>query len=90
MTMAQNIVADVKRHLRHPIQFEPCLVENAGDALAGANREPVLFSPRMWDRLSEAARDDPRAVPLRYYFDSRDIEAAARDLGWRRSLGRCS
>ncbi len=89
ITMAQNIVADVKRHHRHPVRFEPVLVENAADAFEGANRDPVLFSPRMWDRLSEAAKKDPRAVLLRYYFDSRDLEAAGRDLGWRPSSGRC-
>lgn len=41
--------------------------------LREADPSPVLYSPRIWARLDDAAREDPRAVLLRYRLDPADV-----------------
>jgi hypothetical protein len=36
----------------------------------------------MWDQLNAAERSNPKAVPIRYQFDSREAERLAEELGW--------
>ncbi len=82
-TMLDNILADLARDAGNGVEFESLLVRQADDALQGHSRRPVLFSPRMWDELSDTARANSRAVPLRYLFDTQNIEDEARQLNWR-------
>ena len=81
--MLDNILADLARDAGNGVEFESLLVRQADDALQGHSRRPVLFSPRMWDELSDTARANSRAVPLRYLFDTQNIEDEARQLNWR-------
>jgi len=88
-TMARNIVADlIAAGLDSRWRLEPHVYEPPERILeAGAARTPVLFSPRVWDRLSDDARADPRAVRLAYAFTPEALRSIGDHFGWReRSL----
>jgi len=42
----------------------------------------VLFAPRLWARLTESERRNPRAVQLRYLVDSEALAELSAKLGW--------
>jgi GntR family transcriptional regulator len=84
--MLANIAADLERILpSERMQVLPRLVPHPSAWLAAhRGRQPVLFPPRIWGDLTDAARSDPRAVEVRYVFDPRDLEAIGPLMGWGR------
>jgi DNA-binding transcriptional regulator YhcF (GntR family) len=85
--MAADIAADLARMLPTSYTVRSQIVAHPAASLRGAKRnQVVLFSPRMWGRLSPRLRADPRALEVRYVFDRQDIDSIADRLGWRRVL----
>ena len=44
--------------------------------------QPVLFAPRVWGALGPVERADPRALEVRYLFDSAELTAAGERFQW--------
>ncbi len=82
--MAANIAADMAGMLP-AARFEvvPVVEEGPGATLAkSAPRGPILFAPRVWGKLSEAQRADPRAIEVRYIIDPRDLTELGLERRW--------
>ncbi len=81
------MLADISAVLQ-PLAFryETIVVADGGEALIDTGDGPVLYAPRIWADLGEEERRHPRAVPIRYVFDTQEISALAARLGWRRRL----
>lgn len=83
--MAANIAADVAGILS-PAQFEvvPVVETEPGAALekAAGSRGPLLFAPRVWARLTESQRADPRVIEVRYIIDPRDLAELGLERRW--------
>ena len=43
---------------------------------------PVLFSPRIWGKLTDAERADPRALEVRYVIDQHDLATLGLERRW--------
>ena len=82
---ARNIAADLAAVLPSPtFEIRTLVSNNPTTALHVAGRtQPVLFAPRVWGALGVAERADPRAVEVRYVFDTAELQAVAERLGWR-------
>ena len=81
--MASNIEADLTTVLPPgSIRIVRRVAGKPGDLLDGKGRGPVLFSPRVWGELSPAERAHPRAVEVRYVFDSAELDALGSESGW--------
>ncbi|HEX6203106.1 MAG TPA: GntR family transcriptional regulator [Thermoanaerobaculia bacterium] len=82
---AASIAADLSLLLpASSYRIEPRAVRDAGELLAAKGRTPLLFSPRVWDRLGESQRADPRAFEVRYLIPPDELDALARHFGWMR------
>lgn len=83
--MAANIAADVAGILS-PAQFDvvPVVETEPAAALekAAGSRGPLLFAPRVWARLTEAQRADPRVIEVRYIIDPRDLAELGLERRW--------
>ena len=69
-----------------PDQFriETRIVQEPGAALdATEDATPVLFSPRLWWRLSEEQKQHPRAYEVRYVIAADDLRHLGRRFAWR-------
>ncbi len=86
-TMLSNVTADLSAVLpADRFRIEPQLVADPSRWLARRHgRQPVLFSPRLWGDLDEAARGDRRAFEVRYVFDPRELDEVGPIMGWERS-----
>jgi DNA-binding transcriptional regulator YhcF (GntR family) len=86
-SMLSNITADLAEVLPPDyFRIEPQKVANPSRWLARQRgRRPVLFSPRLWGELDEAARSDRRVVEVRYVFDTRELNEIGPILGWSQS-----
>lgn len=81
--MASNIEADLTTVLPPgSIRIIRRVADKPGDLLDGKGRGPVLFSPRVWGELSPDERAHPRAVEVRYVFDSAELDALGSEFGW--------
>ena len=83
--LAQSIAADLSRILppdRYSIR--PRVVTNVARELEGRGAEPVLLSPRVWNKLSENQRAHPRAVEIRYVFPEEELDAIGAHFAWMR------
>ncbi|MGH7567243.1 MAG: GntR family transcriptional regulator [Gemmatimonadota bacterium] len=70
---AHNVMPDLSTILPPDrFQVQPLLVESPSEALEGSENSSVLFSPRLWARLDERSRRDPRAILLRYLVSAAD------------------
>lgn len=79
---AEAVAADVSRVLKNPnLNITTHVVTRAEDALA-LDAPVLLFSPRVWADLSDAARNDPRACEVRYVFDPKELRQLAATLSW--------
>jgi DNA-binding transcriptional regulator YhcF (GntR family) len=83
-SMLSSIASDLSRILpADRFRIAPVLTGEPAPWLARRRaRDPVLFPPRLWGDLPEKARNDPRAVPLRYVFDSRELDSLGSAMGW--------
>ncbi|HUO87176.1 MAG TPA: GntR family transcriptional regulator [Thermoanaerobaculia bacterium] len=82
---AASIAADLSLLLPSSrYRIEPSTVPDPGELLAAAGRTPLLFSPRLWDRLRDEQRADPRAFEVRYLIPPDELDALARHFGWAR------
>jgi len=43
----------------------------------------ALFAPRIWAELDETSRRNPRAIELRYVFDTGELDQLALALQWK-------
>jgi DNA-binding transcriptional regulator YhcF (GntR family) len=84
--MLSNIAADLSRILPSShYRLVTRLVADPAAWLAGSRaRTPLLFSPRLWGEMAPAAQRDPRAVEVRYVFDTRGLDAIGSKLSWRK------
>jgi GntR family transcriptional regulator len=84
-SMAANIAADVAGILP-PSRFDvaPVVESSPGATLEapGRIRGPLLFAPRVWGKLTEEQRADPRAVEVRYIVDPRDLAELGLERRW--------
>jgi GntR family transcriptional regulator len=80
---AVNIAADLSL-LLPPARYriEPRAVRDPAELLRARGRTPLLFSPRVWDRLRESQQADPRAIEVRYHIPREEIDALGRHFGW--------
>lgn len=80
---ARSIAADLSL-LFSPADYriEPQTVQEPGELLKGPSRTPVLFAPRIWDRLSESQQSDPRAVEVRYMIPPEEMSTLGAHFGW--------
>lgn len=53
--------------------IRPILVDRPGAPLEDDDPSPILYSPRLWARLDDRERADPRAILLRYRIDADDL-----------------
>lgn len=78
---AHNVLPDLTSLLRDvPATLETLVVDQPGSALAGADPDPVLFSPRLWAELDEDERSDPRSLLLRYVIEPGERLRVAREV----------
>jgi GntR family transcriptional regulator len=71
---AHNVMPDLSTILPpERFQIQPLLVESPSEALETNESASVLFSPRLWARLDERSRCDPRATLLRYLVSAEDV-----------------
>lgn len=82
---ARNIAADLAAVLPSPrFEIRTLVSNNPTTALHVAGKtQPVLFAPRVWGALGAAERADPRALEVRYVFDSAELQAIAGRFHWR-------
>jgi GntR family transcriptional regulator len=82
---AASIAADLSLLLPSSrYRIEPRAVREPGELLAAKGRTPLLFSPRVWDRLGDDQRADPRAFEVRYLIPPDELATLARHFGWAR------
>jgi DNA-binding transcriptional regulator YhcF (GntR family) len=83
-SMLSSIASDVSRILpADRFRITPVLTAEPARWLARRRgQDPVLFPPRLWGDLPEEARGDPRAIPLRYVFDARELDGLGSTMGW--------
>lgn len=81
---ASSIAADLSLILTgSDYRIEPRVVREPDELLRAAReRRPILFSPRVWDRLSERQKADPRAIEVRYLFPADELQALASHFQW--------
>jgi GntR family transcriptional regulator len=81
---ARNIAADLASVLPSPtFEIRTLVSNNPTTALHVAGRtQPVLFAPRIWGALGPVERADPRAVEVRYIFDSAELAALGERFQW--------
>ncbi|HVR42916.1 MAG TPA: GntR family transcriptional regulator [Thermoanaerobaculia bacterium] len=80
---AESIAADLSLLLpASSYRIEPRPVRDPGELLRAKGRTPLLFSPRVWDRLRESQQADPRAIEVRYVIPREELDALARHFGW--------
>jgi hypothetical protein len=82
---ARNIAADLAAVLPSPaFEIRTLVSNNPTTALHVAGKtQPVLFAPRIWGALGPVERADPRAVEVRYLFDSAELAALGERFQWR-------
>ena len=82
---ARNIAADLVAVLPSPtFEIRTLVSNNPTTALHVAGKtQPVLFAPRIWGALGPVERADPRAVEVRYLFDSAELAAVGERFQWR-------
>lgn len=86
--MAANVAADLAPLLERVAPVETLVSREPSAFLAGPPVDaPRLFAPRVWAELSDAEREDPRAIEIRYVIDDSDLEKLAEALaggaeGW--------
>jgi GntR family transcriptional regulator len=82
---ARNIAADLAAVLPSPtFEIRTLVSNNPTTALHVAGKtQPVLFAPRVWGALGPVERADPRAVEVRYIFDSAELAAVGARFHWR-------
>ena len=81
---ARNIAADLAAVLPSPtFEIRTLVSNNPTTALHVAGKtQPVLFAPRIWGALGPVERADPRAVEVRYLFDSIELAALGERFQW--------
>jgi GntR family transcriptional regulator len=81
---ARNIAADLAAVLPSPtFEIRTLVSNNPTTALHVAGKtQPVLFAPRIWGALGPVERADPRAVEVRYIFDSAELAALGERFQW--------
>lgn len=81
---ARNIAADLAAVLPPPtFDIRTLVSSNPTTALHVAGKtQPVLFAPRIWGALGPVERADPRALEVRYLFDSAELTAAGERFHW--------
>lgn len=81
---ARNIAADLAAVLPSPtFDIRTLVSSNPTTALHVAGKtQPVLFAPRVWGALGPVERADPRALEVRYLFDSAELTAAGERFQW--------
>jgi hypothetical protein len=81
---ARNIAADLAAVLPSPaFEIRTLVSNNPTTALHVAGKaQPVLFAPRIWGALGPVERADPRAVEVRYLFDSAELAALGERFQW--------
>lgn len=79
--MAANVAADLSPVLEAVARVETLVSRDPAAFLTGPPAgAPRLFAPRVWAELSDAAREDPRAIEIRYLIDETDLEELAQTL----------
>lgn len=83
-SMARNIAADLAAVLPpEGFALDTVVTASPGEALdAAAERQPVLFAPRVWGALPPEKRADPRAFEVRYRFDPHDLATVGARHHW--------
>ncbi len=83
-SMARNIAADLSRILpEDEFEIRTEITARPEHWLKRKRpRRPILFAPRIWGSLSEAARNRPQVHEVRYVFDLHDCETIGREFGW--------
>ena len=71
-------------------EIETRIVERATEAVSGVANSVdsqgwdwILFTPRLWARLTPGARADKRVVPIDYAIQDADLESLGADRGWK-------
>ncbi len=78
---AHNVLPDLAGILPDDrFAVESVVVRDPSEPLAESDSTPVLYSPRLWARLGDAAREDRRAVLLRYRLDAGDVAGLRRAI----------
>lgn len=82
---AEAVLADISVVLQPLVfRYQTIVVADGRKALVDSGDGPVLYAPRIWADLGDEERRHPRALPVRYVFDTQEISALAAQLGWRR------
>lgn len=83
---AHNVLPDVRSLFRDTgWTVDTLLVDRPATALQGTDGDPVLFSPRLWAKLDDSQRDEPRSLLLRYVIDPTDLAELRERFGARGS-----
>ncbi len=80
---AHNVMADlISLFPNPPFRVTRRIVEDPAGVLSGTAGAHTVFPPDIWSRLDASDRASPFAHQLRYVFETADLEALGRRLGW--------
>lgn len=80
---AQAVAGDVLAAFERELKLRTLVTDEPETAVAAAGEgDRVLFSPRVWAELGETTRAQEACGVVRYVFDERELERAARECGW--------
>ena len=85
VSQAQSAAADLSV-LLPPDRFrlETRVIRDANELLRdGKRRSHLMFTPRVWAKLSPQEKADPRAHAITYVIKDEDLEVLGPRLGWR-------
>jgi hypothetical protein len=85
---AGAVVADLRAALRHPVDLSSVVTSDPAGWVARERETRVLVSPRVWSDLGAAERALEHCAVVGYRFDEGEIDALARERGWRRAEDR--
>ena len=83
---ALNIAADLALVLpADRFTIQPVVIRKANELLKRRTTTgPILFAPRVWDRLTEAEQAEPRSVKVPYVILDEQMAGIAERFGWPR------
>ncbi len=81
---AEAVTADLVALLApRCVQIDVRVADDPAATLDTRAHTPVVYAPRIWAELDETSRRDPRAIELRYVFDTEELDQLAATLQWK-------
>jgi GntR family transcriptional regulator len=81
---AHGLLADLHHYLGTDVVIDLQIPSDPAAFLRQrTGRDPVLVSPKNWDRLDQSLRRRSHVYELAYVADESDLKRAAQHLGWR-------